>query len=588
MTLQTNKLFYNNPIIHEDYSDPDAIAVGDDFYMVASSFAHVPGLPLLHSTDLVHWKLIHYILPELQFLEGSSDYDQPRHGEGVWAPSLRYQNGRFWVFFSTPDEGIFMCSAKEPTGQWTAPHLVKKVKGWIDPCPFWDEDGQAYLVHAFAHSRTGIRSKLQAFRMSADGRELQGEGQIIYDGGLVHPVMEGPKWYKRDGMYYIFAPAGGVSHGWQVVLRSEHIFGPYEDRIVLQQGNSHINGPHQGSWVETDAGESWFLHFQDKYAYGRITHLQPMEWSDGWPIIGQYQQGETVGEPVETWRMPVVPQSTESGDHLSSRHSLYDEQIELIDGIDGAFGLQWQWQANIQADWYATDYEHQEIRLYACSFPSHLENVTDEALLYEAPQLLLQKLPSTHFTATTCLYIYPQSVTERFGITLFGRTYTYLAIEKNAEQQYRLSLIRGYTYQDEDGQELEHPVEKEVWHTILDDLEVISSQPYMPNPIYMRVSVWLDNESAHHLSPISEAREDQIPVSILHAAQSQFSYSLDGTNFIDIPYVASVHPGHWVGAKLGIFAVDLNKVSHRIQLTDQDQGTIGYAEYSSFVVEKQG
>lgn len=587
MSLRPNESFYNNPIIHEDYSDPDAIAVGDDFYMVASSFAHVPGLPLLHSTDLVHWKLIHYILPELQFLERSSDYDLPRHGEGVWAPSLRYHNGRFWVFFSTPDEGIFMCSSKEPTGPWTAPHLLKKVKGWIDPCPFWDEDGQAYLVHAFAHSRTGIRSKLQAFRMSADGRELQGEGQIIYDGGLVHPVMEGPKWYKREGMYYIFAPAGGVSHGWQVVLRSEHIFGPYEDRIVLQQGNSHINGPHQGSWVETTAGESWFLHFQDKYAYGRITHLQPMEWSDGWPIIGQYQSGDTAGEPVETWRMPVVPQSIDSGDHLSSSHSLYDEQIQLISRATMAFGLQWQWQANIQADWYATDYEHQEIRLYACSFPSQLANGTDQALLYEAPQLLLQKLPSTDFTATTCLHIYPQSVTERFGMTLFGRTYTYLAIEKNAEQQYRLSLIRGYTHQDEEGQELEHPVEQEVWHTILDDLEAISSQPYMPNPIYMRVSVWLDNESAYHLSPISDAREDQIPVSILHAAQSQFSYSLDGTNFLDIPYVASVHPGHWVGAKVGIFAVDLNRVSEIVQSTDQDQGTIGYAEYSRFVIEQQ-
>ncbi|CAJ1315314.1 glycoside hydrolase family 43 protein [Paenibacillus nuruki] len=598
MTLQSDPQIYTNPIIHEDYSDPDAIAVGDDFYMVASSFAHVPGLPLLHSTDLVHWKLIHYILPKLEFLEGSSDYDQPRHGEGVWAPSLRYQNGRFWVFFSTPDEGVFMCSAEQPTGPWTAPHMLKKVKGWIDPCPFWDEDGQAYLVHAFAHSRSGIRSKLQMFRMSADGRELLGEGQIVYDGGSVHPVMEGPKCYKREGKYYLFAPAGGVSHGWQVVLRADHIFGPYEDRIVLQQGNSEVNGPHQGSWVETSTGESWFLHFQDKYAYGRITHLQPMQWDNGWPIIGQYQQGQTAGEPVSQWRMPVThnknnPANEHSSEDQASNitsmqpYSLYKEQIQLLDGATQTFGSQWQWQANPQPDWYATDDEHQELRLYACPFVSREVGLSDKAVLYDAPQLLLQKLPSSHFTATTRLQIAPKSVTEKFGLTVFGRTYTYLAIEQNEDQHYRLSLTQGYSDQHAKGQALDHPIEEDIWQTDLHDLQVNPSQPHISNPIYLRVSVWLDTKQVDHPAPASTAREDQIPVSILHAGLSQFSYSLDGSHFIDIPHIEPIHPGHWVGAKVGIFAVDLKKRIEPFELTSDDQDTIGYAEYSTFFIEQQ-
>ena len=592
MTLPSDPTIYTNPIIHEDYSDPDAIAVGDNFYMVASSFAHVPGLPLLHSTDLVHWKLIHYILPKLQFLEGSFDYDQPRHGEGVWAPSLRYQNGRFWVFFSTPDEGIFMCSAEQPTGPWTAPHMLKKVKGWIDPCPFWDEDGQAYLVHAFAHSRSGIRSKLQMFRMSADGRELLDEGQIIYDGGSIHPVMEGPKCYKREGKYYIFAPAGGVSHGWQVVLRADHIFGPYEDRIVLQQGDSEVNGPHQGSWVETAAGESWFLHFQDKYAYGRITHLQPMQWDNGWPIIGQYQQGQTAGEPVLQWRMPVTHNHNQLAiEHTSEEtissvvpipsYSLYQEQTQLLDPVAQTLGSQWQWQANPQADWYTTDNEYQKLRLYAYPFISREVDVSNNAVLYNAPQLLLQKLPSTDFTATTQLQISSRSKTEKFGLTVFGRTYTYVAIEQSEDLHYRLSLTQGYSEQDSDC-----PIEQEMWQTVLHDLQS-SSQPHLSDPIYLRVSVWLDTQQAHHPAPISTAREDQIPVSILHAGLSQFSYSLDGTHFIDIPHIQSIHPGHWVGAKVGIFAVNLKKVTKSFERTSDDQDTIGYADYHTFVIEKK-
>ncbi|UUZ86552.1 family 43 glycosylhydrolase [Paenibacillus sp. P26] len=167
---------------------------------------------------------------------------------------MRYHAGKYWVFFSTPDEGIFMSTADHPAGKWTPLHMVKEVKGWIDPCPFWDEDGQAYLVHAFAHSRRGIKHKLMLHRMSADGRELLDEGRLVFDGTEGHPTMEGPKMYKRNGYYYIFAPAGGVPTGWQTILRSKDIYGPYEDKIVLHQGDTPVNGPHQGGWVELESG----------------------------------------------------------------------------------------------------------------------------------------------------------------------------------------------------------------------------------------------------------------------------------------------------------------------------------------------
>ncbi|MDU7472056.1 MAG: glycoside hydrolase 43 family protein [Paenibacillus macerans] len=274
---------YRNPIIFADYSDPDIIAVHDEFYMVSSSFNHMPGLPLLHSRDLVNWTIINHVVPSFDW----PGYDRVQHGKGIWAPSLRYHDGKFWVFFSTPDEGIFMCQAADPFGKWTAPHLVRAAKGWIDPCPFWDEDGQAYLVHAFAFSRSGRKHLLQLFRMAPDGTRLLDEGRIIIDGTARHPTLEGPKMYKRGGYYYIFAPAGGVENGWQSVFRARAIDGPYEDKIVLHQGETDVNGPHQGGYVELESGESWFVHFQDKGAYGRIVHLQPMRWVDDWPVMGR-------------------------------------------------------------------------------------------------------------------------------------------------------------------------------------------------------------------------------------------------------------------------------------------------------------
>ena len=142
--------------------------------------------------------------------------------------------------------------------------------------------------------------------MSLDGKKIDDDSVLVFDGHENHPTMEGPKFYKRNGYYYIFAPAGGVSTGWQSVLRSKNIFGPYEDRIILSQGTTSINGPHQGGWIETQTGESWFVHFQDRGAYGRIIHLQPMIWNNDWPVIGMDLKGTGRGEPILTWRKPNV------------------------------------------------------------------------------------------------------------------------------------------------------------------------------------------------------------------------------------------------------------------------------------------
>jgi len=138
---------YRNPIIHADYSDPDVVRAGEDFYMVSSSFNCVPGLPVLHSTDLVNWKIVNHVIKRMPPEEL---FSLPQHGNGVWAPSLRYYDGTYYVFFGDPDHGIYMSSTEDPEGEWAPLTLMHEAKGWIDPCPLWDDDGKAYLVHAFA------------------------------------------------------------------------------------------------------------------------------------------------------------------------------------------------------------------------------------------------------------------------------------------------------------------------------------------------------------------------------------------------------------------------------------------------------
>ena len=313
---------YLNPILAADYSDPDVIRLGDKYYMVASDF-HFMGMQVLESVDLVNWKLISQIYDRF---ERPGWNEMEHYGQGSWAPAIRYHDGLFFVYFCTPDEGLFMSTAKDPAGPWTPLHCVKEISGWEDPCPFWDEDGQAYL----GHSRVGA-GPIIIHKMSPDGKTLLDEGVTVYEG----PVAEGTKFLKLNGYYYLSIPEGGVGGGWQTVLRSKDIYGPYERKIVLETGSTGINGPHQGAIVDTPFGEWWFLHFQQRDPLGRIVHLQPMRWEDGWPVMEEDYDGNGVGEPVKGWVKPktrkaVKPCLPVSSDDFSGKR----------------LGLQWQFNHN--------------------------------------------------------------------------------------------------------------------------------------------------------------------------------------------------------------------------------------------------
>lgn len=323
---------YKNPVLYSDYSDPDVIRVGDDYFMTASSFNEIPGLPILHSKDMVNWKLVNYAITDLIPKE---TYKVPQRGNGVWAPSIRFHKGEYFIYWGDPDFGVFMVKTKDPLGKWEEPVWVMEGKGLIDTCPLWDDDGNAYLVHGWAGSRAGVKSILTINKMNPEGTKVLDKGVHIFDGHDAHPTVEGPKFYKRNGYYYIFAPAGGVATGWQLVLRSKNIYGPYEEKIVLEQGKSKINGPHKGAWVDTPNGQDWFYHFQDVDAGGRLVHLQPMKWEKDWPVIGIDTDKNGIGEPVLTHKKPEV-----------GKIFPIETPAESDEFNDDKIGLQWQWSAN--------------------------------------------------------------------------------------------------------------------------------------------------------------------------------------------------------------------------------------------------
>lgn len=489
---------YKNPIIYADYSDPDVIRVGDDYYMTSSSFGHFPGLPILHSNDLVNWTIIGHAVQNYPF----DEFAKPQHGNAIWAPSLRYHNGEFYIYSCDPDRGVFMTKTKDPAGPWEPLKHIRRVTGWIDCCPLWDEDGSAYLVHAFANSRSGIKSLIAVNRMNPEGTEVLDHGVLVFNGQKDHETIEGPKFYKRNGYYYIFAPAGGVKYGWQTILRSENVFGPYIDKIVLEQGSTSINGPHQGAWVTTQTGEDWFIHFQDRYAYGRIVHLQPMRWEDDWPVMGEDFDGNGVGEPVSEFAKP----------NIGREHQIQIPQTSDEFGSP-SMGLQWQWNSNFDDKWFSLNQKPNHLRLYSHRYNSSEKN------LWDIGRLLLQKLPTEEFTATTKLSLNAKSVGEKAGLLVFGIDYSYVALEKTRDG-YTVSQVlcanarRGETE------------------------KTIASVKTKSNEVYLRVDI--DSENPGELIPI---------------VSCTFSYSFDGDTFHPLGDAFTAREGLWVGAKVGIFAV---------------------------------
>ncbi len=502
---------YTNPVINADYSDPDVCVAGEDYYLTASSFNCIPGLPILHSKDLVNWEIVGHAVKEL---EPKQEFDRPSHGNGIWAPSIRYHNGEFYIYWGDPDYGVFMVKAKDPAGEWSKPLCVIPGKGLIDTTPLWDDDGRCYLVNAYANSRSRFASVIAIRELSADGTKPIGNPVIIYDGnGTESRTCEGPKIYKRDGWYWVMFPAGGVPTGFQVAMRSKNPFGPYESKVVLAQGKTNINGPHQGAWVHTKFGEDWFLHFQDKEAYGRVVHLQPVTWKDNWPVMGIDKDGDYCGEPVTTYRKPKT----------SGKVQVVNP-AESDEFSDTRLGLQWQWHANYN-ETFGMPTAFGSYRVYTHKVSEKFQN------LWEVPNLLLQKTPADKFTATTKIRFTSKDQNQTGGLLMMGLDYSGLVVKRVGND---FQLLQISCKSADKGKPQTEQLIATLKPTAVDQIDY---QPGTHIDIYMRMSV---NDGKMH-----------------------FSYSLDGKKYTKCGTEFTMREGKWIGAKIGFVAYEPGQKTNR-------------------------
>ncbi len=497
---------YTNPVINADYSDPDVCvgASGEDYYMTASSFQCTPGLPILHSKDLVNWEIVGYALKELYTgdKEKVEHFMQPRHGEGVWAPSIRFHNGEYYIYWGDPDYGVFMVKTKDPAGDWEDPVCVIEGKGMIDTTPLWDEDGRCYLVNGWANSRGKFASVLCVRELNKEGTKAISNPVIVFDGnGTENRTCEGPKFYKRDGWYWIMCPAGGVPTGFQLAMRSKSPYGPYEHKIVLAQGKTNINGPHQGGWVHTKYGEDWFVHFQDKEAYGRVVHLNPVDWSTGWPVMGKN------GEPVTTYKKP------------KSSSNVIVNPVESDEFNSPVLGKQWQWHANYH-QFYGMPTAFGTMRIYTYKLSENWKN------LWEVPNMLLQKTPNEKFTVTTKLRFTSKADGQFGGLIMMGHNYQALVV-KRVGKEFQL-LIISCTEADKG-----KPQKEELIATLKPTAEdQIDYKPGIHEDIYLRMMV---NDS-----------------------KVKFAWSQNGKKFKNCGSEYQMKEGKWIGAKFGFVAAETN------------------------------
>lgn len=495
---------YTNPIINADYSDPDVCvgASGTDFYLTASSFNCVPGLPILHSKDLVNWELIGHAIKKMV---PADVFNNAAHGMGVWAPCIRYHNGEYFIYWGDPDRGVYMVKTKDPAGQWEEPVLVMEGKGMIDTTPLWDDDGRCYLAFGWAGSRAGFKSVLSVCELSADGTKAISDPVIVFDGNNTNRTVEGPKFYKRDGWYWILAPAGGVPTGWQLAMRSKSPFGPYECKTVLAQGKSDVNGPHQGGLVRTSQGEDWFVHFQDKGPYGRVVHLQPVNWVKGWPVMGVDKDGDLCGDPVKTYRKPNVGQTYPIQNPVES-----DEFNTTV------LGKQWQWPANYNPR-FGQPTPYGFYRLYTNKLSNNFVN------LWEAPNLLLQKTPADAFTATAKIKFAAKKEGQYAGIIMMGMDYSALVV-KRVGDKFQLQQVTCRKADKNKPEDVKVLAELDAT-----DKDKINYEPAIYEELYLRLTV-------------------------KEGAKLTFAYSKNGKKFETVGDEFQIREGKWIGAKFGFVA----------------------------------
>lgn len=354
-----------NPILSGFYPDPSITRVGEDYYLVLSTFSYFPGVPIFHSKDLVNWNQIGNILDRPEQL----DLDGLGVSRGIFAPTIEYHDGVFYMVTTLVDNGgNFVVTATDPAGPWSDPVWLPEVSG-IDPSLFFDDDGKAYILYnSEAPDDKPLYDGHRTIRMNEfDFENLQtvGDNIILVNGGIdlsQKPVwIEGPHIYKKDGYYYLMAAEGGtsVNHS-EVILRSKEVKGeyiPWDKNPILTQRHlpndreNPVSATGHADLIETQNGEWWAVFLatrpydlQDSYNLGRETYLAPVKWEDGWPIINPDHD-----EVQFSYHLPDLPKGEKAAFPLNGNFQYKDNFDE------GELPVYWLMLRTPRSEWYSLD-----------------------------------------------------------------------------------------------------------------------------------------------------------------------------------------------------------------------------------------
>jgi beta-xylosidase len=402
---------YTNPLISADFPDPDVIFVNDTYYMVSTTMFIFPGVTILKSKDLVNWEYCSNAIPRFDFSPCYNLDNCHRYSHGQWATSLKYNNGKFYLLFITLDEGGFLCTSSKAEGPW---EIKKLPKGFYDPGLFFDEDGKMYVAHGYNN-----------IMVTEVGQDLSPKSadSLVYRGDI-RRGLEGAHVYKIGAYYYLYCTYGGLD-GIQVALRSKNIYGPYEQKVVIQDTTQGINfGIHQGALIKTQTGEWWTILFVDSGPFGRFPSLQPVTWVDDWPMVG------VNGKAVTTYKKPNVGKSFPK--------TILPTSDEFS---DPNLGMQWGWNHNPDSTKWSLEQRPGYLRLTTARVTSSLR----EARNTLTQRIIANRNQDIPTGALTKIEFAKMKDGDIAGLAVFQDPYAYIAVQKQNGAHMLIMVNNGRT-----------------------------------------------------------------------------------------------------------------------------------------------
>jgi beta-xylosidase len=421
---------YINPILPGDFQNTDVLRVGHDFYYISATKALSPGMTILHSTDLVNWQFLGHVVPDITVFSPRFNFDRMEGPErGIWAGALTFHAGRFFCYFTTPDEGVYVATATNPAGPWSAPHVMLAAPGWDDPGPLWDDDGQPYLALTnFARDPAdGKTYHIHLFKMTPDGLNL-----VPASDKVIHQShgSEANKLYKIDGLYYHFFSEVTKEGRVPMIGRAKTITGPYETHQILHVSSTTDRSPNQGTLLPigpdlTSHGKWVFITHHGTSAWeGRPASLLPVTWiydsQGGWPVPG-IVGADNIGTMLWSASNPFPAAPSRSG---------FDSLPQTDDTFSSpTLGPQWEWLFQPRAAMWSLTERPGFLRLHATK-PREPGN------LLKTPNILTQRpYAVASDRASVTLDISHMADGQTAGLCLLGKTTASIAVVQQHGQR---------------------------------------------------------------------------------------------------------------------------------------------------------